>query len=83
MTRPRNTMGVRNFLALAGLTAVMGYAAFQWGVVRGVRYECLLGLGLLVLACGFGRAPGLGRVLRWTLALLCPTFSICRTQSNT
>ena len=45
------TVPVFGFLsALAGLTAVLGHAAFQWGgVVRGARYECLLGLGLVVL----------------------------------
>ena len=54
------TVPVFGFLsALAGLTAVLGHAAFQWGgVVRGARYECLLGLGLVVLVCGFGRARG-------------------------
>jgi len=63
--------GVRLRFALAGLTAVLGYAVFEWGgVVRGARYECLLGLGLVVLVCGFGRAPGPGRVLGWALALL-------------
>ena len=39
-------------------------------MVRITRYECPLGLGLVVLACGFGRAPGPGRVLGWALALL-------------
>jgi len=73
------TRGIRNVLALVGLAGVVGYAAFQWGgVVRGERYECLLGLGLVVLAWGFGRAPGPGRALSWALALL-PAYVLFQT----
>jgi O-antigen ligase len=65
------TRRIRNVLALAGLTGMLGCAAFQWGgVERTGRYGYLLGLGLVVLAWGFGRAPRPGRVLSWTLALL-------------
>jgi hypothetical protein len=79
MERPQNTIAIRSVLALAGLTGVVGYAAFQWGgVVRSTRYECLLGLGLVVLVRGFGRAPGPGRVLGWALALL-PAYVLLQT----
>ena len=56
---------------LLGLGGILGCAAFQWGgVVRGGRYGCLLALGVVALVYGFGRAPGPGRLLAWTLALL-------------
>ena len=63
MERPRSVRGIRNVLALVGLTGVVGYAAFQsGGVERTGRYGILLALGLLAMAAG--------RAARWTAVLL-------------
>jgi hypothetical protein len=51
MERPQNVRGIRNVLALVGLTGVVAYVAFQWGgVERTGRYGILLALGLLTMA---------------------------------